>query len=343
MKRCTRCVLPDTVPGITFDDDGVCNYCLSFQQQEPLGQEKLKELVAESGKGDGQYDCIVPLSGGRDSTYVLYLAKKVFDLRTLAVHYDHEFKVPQAIVNARTACERLNVEFISIRSRHDVGRKLVRAGLRCGGRNSCFGLCRACEYGYRSAAFRVAIQHKASMIWWGSSKAEKTSRFKVALPRPTGLRKAATLLNADLYRMVYYSLLQQSEFPVPGNRKSPQAMPKLKNESIREVFVFDYIPWDRRAIKETITEELGWQKPLGRISTWRADCSLHDLLDYAYIQVFGCSKSAFGYCNMINSGDMDREEALLQEEHLITHCKDGLDKLLREDIGLSSEEAAAIL
>jgi len=343
MRRCTRCVLPDTVPGITFNAEGACSYCQRYQPQQSLGVETLEHLVAAAKKSAHKYDCVVAASGGRDSTYVLYLAKAVYDLNVLAVHYDHEFVVPHAMANLRTACERLKIDLVSIRSQRGVGRKLVRAGLRCSDKYACFALCRACEYGYHSAAYRAAIQHKVPMIWWGASKLEHTDDLRSMIPKPSFARRLSKFLNVNLYRTIQYSLLQQFEFPVPGNPISPRAIPALKDKDIKEVFVFDHIGWERNKIKDTIAKELGWQKPPGSISTWRTDCSLYPLANYCYFKACGCSKACFGYCNMINSGQMRREEALHQEEYMKEHCGDTIEALLRDEVGLSAGEVAKML
>ena len=107
----------------------------------------------------------------------------------------------------------------------------------------------------------------------------------------------------------------------------------------------DYIRWDRRLIKETITSELGWKKPAGHISTWRTDCKLTRLVDFCFFRMHGCTKSCFGYSKMINGGYMDRDEALAQEEQALAAIRDGkqLRALLEGEIGLSRGQASKIL
>ena len=85
MRRCNRCILPDTVPGITFDEKGICNFCHSHSEESCLGEEALEKLISLIRSKDNKYDCIVPLSGGRDSTFVLYIARAVYNLKVLAV------------------------------------------------------------------------------------------------------------------------------------------------------------------------------------------------------------------------------------------------------------------
>ncbi len=113
MKRCSKCICPETYPGIQFYD-GICNFCLNYERQKPLGEKELRKILASS-KGK-KYDCIVPLSGGRDSTFVLYMAKN-YGLNVLAVNYDNEFYSKQVQINMKNACKILGVDFISFRSK----------------------------------------------------------------------------------------------------------------------------------------------------------------------------------------------------------------------------------
>ena len=81
MKRCSRCVLPETFPGISFDDDGVCNFCRAFKGREKLETSKSKyrsrfEKLIEEKQKSGGYDCLMAYSGGKDSTYTLMVLKE---------------------------------------------------------------------------------------------------------------------------------------------------------------------------------------------------------------------------------------------------------------------------
>jgi tRNA(Ile)-lysidine synthase TilS/MesJ len=345
MKRCKRCVMPETVPGITFQD-GICNYCLNYQKQKYLGKEELNRIISLSRNKNNKYDCIVPLSGGRDSSYILYMAKAMYKLKVLAVNYDNEFQVNQALVNMKNACSILNVDFVRIRSKRDIAQKAVKYGIRSAVSFGQFGLCNACEYGYRSIIYRVAEKHDVPLILWGESQAEATmdmveKAFEgLMLSRS---KKFLMLLNFNFYKFEYFQLLQRLEFPVSGNSILSRKPPVLKKKNIEEIRLFDYIPWNREKIKKTITTELGWEKPIDHISTWRSDCMLHPLVNYCFYKLFGCSKDSFGYCKMINSGQMDREEALKQEEELATISYESIRDLLEDRIGLSKKEASKIL
>jgi hypothetical protein len=124
----------------------------------------------------------------------------------------------------------------------------------------------------------------------------------------------------------------------PGNPILSDRPVTLNDPAISEISLFDYLPWDRQQIKETIMSKLGWRKPEDHVSTWRTDCILHDMVAYCFVNPLGCSKACFGYSNMINSGQMTREEALAQEEAVSGTFSEPLARLLRDKIGLSRAE-----
>jgi len=112
--RCTRCVMDDSVPGITFDSNGVCNFCHDHDIRErhcPTDGVKLSEMIAkikEESKS-AAYDCIVGISGGADSSYLLYLATKVWKLRTIALHFDNGWNTDIANHNIDKILKGMNV------------------------------------------------------------------------------------------------------------------------------------------------------------------------------------------------------------------------------------------
>lgn len=115
---CTRCIMDTSDPDITFDEHGVCNHCHRYDQELPKrvfhGQEgarRLKQLVdkiKEAGK-NREYDCIIGVSGGVDSTYVAYLTKQL-GLRPLAVHFDNGWNSELAVSNIEKTLDKLGID-----------------------------------------------------------------------------------------------------------------------------------------------------------------------------------------------------------------------------------------
>jgi len=339
--------MPYSVPGITFDEEGVCSLCRSYIPHTPLGEESLRQLLSSHGPGAKGYDSIVPLSGGRDSTYVLYLAKSELGLNPLAVNFDGEFRDSQAVVNMENACRALGVDLLVVRSRHDVAAKIVKANIKTainlGLPSLIMAMCRQCSYGYTSVAYREAERNEAPFILWGTSSAESTERLQATMWEnrlPSGWRRIRSI---NFYRTEYYCLRQRLEFSVSGNPRLSRRDPRLRNPRIHEIKVFDYLPWDRRRIKDTIIGELGWVKPPSRISTWRTDCLLHELVNFLFVKSVGCTKDCLGYCNMVNAGQMSRDEALQQEEAALSAIRwERMAFLLEHYVGLSPRDIERI-
>jgi hypothetical protein len=360
IKRCAQCIMPASVPGVTLNKDGICNFCLEFKEITYLGKEKLDNIIDSIRDKAPRYDCIVPMSGGRDSTYALYVARKIYNLRTLAVNYDNEFRHAQALANIKKACEILETEFISVRSAKDLGRKIVRSTIREYLSMGRYGIppetCIACMYGIKSIPYREAERQSIPLLIYAGSQEEKSKDMitKVFSAVNIPFRRIAlgklNHLNPVYLKFRYYQMLQKREFNVSGNSIfSSKVRPTLKNKGITELHLFDYIPWDRKQITETITKELGWERTPGHISSWRNDCALHQYVNYDFITHFGCTRDCFGYCRMINSGKMKREEALKQEEAMLASYNSGainnvnIEELLLHEVGLSKKEIAKVL
>jgi N-acetyl sugar amidotransferase len=118
---CSRCIYDETVPAITFDADGVCNYCHmvdqlaeSYQTGKPEGERRINEIIEKikiAGRGK-KYDCIVGVSGGTDSSYMIHWAIQN-GLRPLAVHYDNTWNTAIATENIRKVLSALNVDLFT--------------------------------------------------------------------------------------------------------------------------------------------------------------------------------------------------------------------------------------
>jgi hypothetical protein len=346
MRKCSRCILPASVPGIEFDSEGVCNFCREYKRKKYLGEEKLAQIFGSVQALGRKYDCLVPLSGGRDSTFVLYFARVKYNLKIIGVHYDNEFSTKEAITNVNQACERLNVDLSVIRSKRNIAHKIVKYRLASlTSLSSGAGACWACAQGYRRAVYGAALKSNTPLILWGSGDNEyiidiQSKAFAHLKQNPTKYRK---ILKLNFYIAEFYQFLQRLESPVPGNSLFKRGHPSLKNDAVKEIRLFDYIPWERKKVEKTIVNELGWQKPSERVSSWKADCKINELVNFICFSLFGCSLHCFGYTGMINEGQMTREEALAQEEKMSIGYDANIHTLLIDEIGLSKRKAETLM
>ena len=185
MKTCTQCLLTESTPGISFDGNGVCNYCATYTSKlETLGESKLIELLRlyKAKNRNGKYDCMIGLSGGRDSTYTLYKLVKDYGMRVLCIHYDNPFTSPQAYENMRRASEILGVDIVRWQFPEGEHVKATKKALHIWAKRPSSALipivCAHCKNWWPSI-FKIARQHDISLIVIGSNPLE-TASFKKA-------------------------------------------------------------------------------------------------------------------------------------------------------------------
>ena len=329
--------MPSTYPDITFNEDGICNHCLTYKEPVPIGEDRFIQKI-HSKRGQ-QYDCVLGISGGKDSSYVAYLAKKKYGLRALAVSYDFPFMVDLARKNVKAVCENLGLELLIVKSRNNLEFNLLRNHLiSLAGTGTTWGQCMFCHYGIEAVLYETARSRGIPFILSGVTNSETWwnpgNRISILAQRLKNLTFAEKFLFGLYQSKAYIGLVDQRlQFPIPGNScinvyKRAQ-VPANGPETIP---VFNYIEWDQKIIEKTLQEETGWQRP-SKSLTWRYDCILEPLLDYTFKNEFGISSAGLYLCSLIRSGRMSREEALrLLEENedqarLYTSLKTVLDFL----------------
>lgn len=333
-RRCTRCILPETVPGLSFDSEGVCSVCGAHAAAPVLGEARLKEVLT-AGKGP-LYDCVVPVSGGKDSTYILYYAVKVLGLRVVAVNYDSGYQAGLAAENARRACEVLGVPLVVVKANPGVQIKMLREILRVSEiLGIFFATCMNCEVNIRAAAINTARRYRVPYILYGSSKVEDIGNQSFlgmrSFFRELSISKVPALA-LHILKYCFYSVRQRIEMRVPGiHRYLPLGSLPLPKKGVRVVYFFDYAAWDSIAQIGLLREKLGWQQPAGQEQ--RFDCRLHCLGNYRWVQEAGVSCDGFTYANMVRAERMRRADAVAREEQTLSKVEQECVELL-EEVGL---------
>ena len=129
LRRCTKCVLPETMPFIQFDIKGVCNYCNNYTKIEQLGEENLRKMLEPFRKKDGSPDCLVTFSGGRDSSYGLHYIKKELGLNPITYTYDWGMITDLGRRNQMRMCGNLGVEQILVSANIAKKRENIRLNI----------------------------------------------------------------------------------------------------------------------------------------------------------------------------------------------------------------------
>lgn len=312
MRRCSMCIMPETAKGIEFDEKGLCQLCGDIKKVVPKGKDA---LIREIGKYiqkniDSQYNCVVPVSGGRDSAYALYYAKEILGLRPLAVHNDNDFETEIARENLDNMVEKLGVPLIRCSSDDHITKKIVAEKFKM---NAPYGpglivdqTCEACKYGFESGSYNIARKYGIQVVIWGDSVEESTVSFHSLFDHKVPSRWER-LFTKEVFNVLKYKYY--------FNRMKRQYGPDSPH-GLKEIHFYDYIEWNREIMVKTIQDKLGWSKPKDASTSWRIDCSLIPLVDYLTFKAYGVSKIELGFSSMIRLGKMDREDALRQVEEI---------------------------
>ncbi len=178
ITRCTRCILPSTFPSIKFDADGVCNYCRKAPDEAQLAIERdnlreRMEAAIERTRGQGEYDCIVAFSGGKDSSYTLMRLVQHYNLRCLAVTIDNGFISEQARQNCYAVTDALGVDFQFFRPAPDFMMNMYRQSVTTGGVQTrasvkrASAICNSCISLINNLMIKFAVQYEAPIIAGG--------------------------------------------------------------------------------------------------------------------------------------------------------------------------------
>lgn len=318
LRRCSRCILPETFPFIHFDAQGICNYCHGYK---PRSQEhRLPELMArlERYRNTGKQDCIVPFSGGRDSTFTLHMAKKELGLNPIALTYDWGMVTDLARRNISRVCGKLGVENIVVAADIRWKRENIRKNVSAWLRKPLLGMVPLFMAGDKYFFYytdRLKKQTGIKLNLWGINHLENTD-FKVGfagIPPQFDKEKIYSLslsrqmklfgfVGSQLIRNSGY--INQSWLDNLGSFATRFLAPKRD-----EFHFFDYYPWNEDEIDKTL-EEYHWEKAIDTSTTWRIGDGTAGFYNYIYYTVAGFSEVDTFRSNQIREGMISRETAL---------------------------------
>ena len=169
LKHCTACNLPETYETIEFDESGVCNICRQKEFKDQAidwsGRREQLGLLIEQYRGKYDYDCIVPFSGGKDSTFTLHYLMKEFKIKPLVVQFNHGFMRQGLLKNNERTFRKLGVDFVSFTPNWQLVKRLMLEALIRKG-----DFCWHCHTGIYSYPMHVALQHKVPLLFWGDRR-----------------------------------------------------------------------------------------------------------------------------------------------------------------------------
>jgi len=310
-------VLPKSFPGISFNSDGLCNFCQDSPTLSLVGErfaELRKQMVSaiESRLGvhaNSDYDCIVAYSGGKDSTYTLKLLSEKYGLRCLAITIDNGFMSDQARKNCEIVTTALGVDHIILKPSSNFVNNMYLQSIKNpqvhakSAIKRASNICSSCINLINIQMIRHAIQNEVSIVAGGYIGGQ--------------VPKDAAMIELDLLTLVKTRQLMQNKYTSFFGHDSKRYMqlPErlLSNQEITKILIINPMLTECVSQEEIIADIslLGWKKTqdTGMNSS---NCRLNDLGIAVHNKQYGFNPYIFEISEQVRNGLMDRESALIK-------------------------------
>lgn len=346
LKHCNACNLPETYETLEFDAKGTCNICRQKEFKDEVvdwseRKRKLDELV-ETFRGKYDYDCLVPFSGGKDSTFTLNYLVKEYKIKPLVVQFNHGFMRQGLLQNNERTFRKLGVDVISFTPNWQLVKRLMLESLIRKG-----DFCWHCHTGIYSYPMHVAIEKRVPLIFWGEPSSEYTAYYdyrdnqieevdEVKFNRSTNLGITAE----DMAGMI------SGDFSLDPRDLKPFSYPsqrELRKLGYRSVCLGSFIPWDVKKQVSIIQKELGWKGDQVEGMPWevypyeKIECFMQGVRDYIkYL------KRGYGRVTQMTALDLRNRRISMQEAKDLIAEYEGKKppslKLFLEYLDLTEEE-----
>ena len=303
VKRCQNCIMPETPGHIEFDANGVCNICLKnsgaqaqSRQKNPEGFTALKKQVdALRASSRGPYDSMVALSGGKDSTMTLYIARRELGLNPLAVFIDNGFCGGAMYHNIQAATDRLGVDLVVLRPQ--LIKQLFRHLLL---QNSRVYYCRICNALIDYYIRIIARQHGIGLLLTGHTKGQEflkgTEMFWI-------YRDSDSNLLSDIK--------DRSEFRIVSDMFASLTLYFHRTfGSITALSPFHYIDYEEDEIYRTLFKELDFKLPEASWPQGSTNCLFNFVAQLLTVRFFGYSQHEAEISALVRNHEMTRQRAL---------------------------------
>ncbi len=314
MRYCKRCILPESHETIRFDEEGVCNICRQAEAKhiEIDWDERAMMLsdITERYKGKGQYDCIVPFSGGKDSTFQLWYIVKKLGLKPLVVRFNHWGYRPLVQENNIRTFKILGVDVLEFTADWKTVKKVMLASLKETG-----DFCWHCHTGVFAYTMQTAVRFGIPLVIWGESSAEYRAYHTAKELEEFDERAFNEMVNLGIDADKMYDLLDGE---IDKRALMPFRFPDragLDAVGVRAVYLGNYIKWHTKEQVAIIKKELGWKgqdvEGIPPIYDYeKIECRWQGVRDYCKYIKRGHGRTNHLACIDIRNGEMDRETGM---------------------------------
>lgn len=346
MEYCARCLYPENAkPTIIFDDEGVCSGCryhesrasIDWTHREKILREMLAEYKAKARERNQPYDCIIPVSGGKDSHFQVYLAKFVYGLNPLLVTFNHAFNTPLGIQNLNNIVEQFGVDLYRFTANPVSARKISRYMLKTVG-----DLTWHYHAGIRTLPFQVAVQMDIPLIIWGEHGFAELTGL-VTLEDMVEFTKW-TRQEHDMRGYEATDLINE-ESGITREDIAPYIYPtdeQIEKLDLRGIYISNFYYWDALGHAKQMHEKFNFGLHPGPreksfILHGKTDDHANDVHDYLKYLKFGYGRATDDASMEIRHGRMSREEGIALVKQYDSVVPSSL-KVYLDFLGVSEEQ-----
>ncbi len=320
LRRCSKCLLPETFPFIEYDEKGICNYCHSYVVRNFGASEmEFRKILEQYRSKDGSPDCLVPFSGGRDSSYGLHYIVHELGMHPITYTYDWGMVTDLARRNIARLCGKLGIENIIVSADIAQKRRNIKLNVEAWLKNPQLGLIPLFMAGDKQFFYyvnQVKKQTKIKIDIWCTNYLENTD-FKVGFcnvsptfdkHRPDYLPTSSKLKMAWYYLknfIINPAYINSSIYDTLFSFYAYYAEPRIHFYQL-----YDWVKWDENVIHQTLIKDYDWELSPDTKSTWRIGDGTAAFYNYIYYTVAGFSEIETFRSNQIREGLITREEGL---------------------------------
>jgi tRNA(Ile)-lysidine synthase TilS/MesJ len=338
MKICTKCILPETYPGISFDENGVCNFCKEYEVTRKEGkahfqnEDELKNYLYKYRNINKKYDVLVPLSGGVDSAHTLIKVIRQYNLRPLAYHNDNGYEHEIAVNNAKKLCKALDVDLVITQPGSTFIKKLWKYLHEC----NVYGLpsCYVCANIIFINAIEVADHYQIKLVINGYTKGQAQVMKDTVMG--VNMLKAMHKITRDRGDNEFYEefieKFEKLSKVISYNAKEDLGKAvNTENILVIPFFIFKFNKTDKEMLKSEIRKVFDWEHIPYSFPSRTTNCRMNWLNTYIdRIKVGYCSYD-IEFAELIRTGEITREQAL---EDLVLTPPEGMVEKLAGEVGV---------
>ena len=307
LKYCNRCCLPETWEGIEFDNYNICKICrLSEDKMNinwSLRQSKLKKILYKyKSKNKKNYDCLLPISGGKDSTFQSYVLKKKYDLNPLCVTHGQNWMTKTGRFNLENCLQQFDLDhLIFIPSRGLINQIAKKSVFNIG------DACWHCHIGVGSFSIQSSLIWKLNLIVYGEAPADTDARGqhkKLENVSPYRFLKESALMKSSRFSDKNITKKNLSHWSYPNKKE-------IKSGKIKIVHLGQYIFWDEQRNIDFVVKNFGW-KTANVENTYKGyksvECVMAGVHDYFNFLKRGIGRGTVHASEDVRRGLISREE-----------------------------------